>query len=278
MYTGGAEHSVLHLLYSRFVTMAFHDAGLLEFEEPFVKFRAHGLLIKEGAKMSKSKGNVVNPDEYIKNFGADALRMYLMFLAPFEQGGDFRDAGMLGITRFLERAWKFFETDSEEKPNGGVREAAQKTLHKTIKKVTEDIETLHYNTAISALMICLNAFEDAKGGLDESDRRAFLKLLAPFAPYMAEELWQKEAAGSEFRSIHKEAWPIADMSQLAEESFELVIQINGRHRGTIVVPMGISEKDATDTVIKNGKFATHFSGKVPKKTIFVPNRLINFVL
>lgn len=278
MYTGGAEHSVLHLLYSRFVTMAFHDAGLLEFEEPFVKFRAHGLLIKEGAKMSKSKGNVVNPDEYIQNFGADTLRMYLMFLAPFEQGGDFRDAGMLGITRFLERVWKFFEKNKESKPDTGQQEIVRKALHKTIKKVTDDIESLHYNTAISALMICLNAFEEYPESVGEDEKKSFLKLLAPFAPHITEELWQRSTASDDFASIHREAWPIADEAYLTETTFELVVQINGKHRGTLVVPVAITEKDATDTVMKDAKLAAHFSGKAAKKVIFVPGRLINFVL
>jgi leucyl-tRNA synthetase len=170
-YIGGAEHSVLHLLYSRFVTMAFHDMGLLDFDEPFTKFVAHGLITKDGAKMSKSKGNVVNPDEYIKKFGADTLRMYLMFLAPFEQGGDFRDSGILGIERFLNRVWRLAEElrnrNSESSVQGGFafggrtqdresnsrkKEGAtdlETLIHKTIKKVTEDIEHLHYNTAIA---------------------------------------------------------------------------------------------------------------------------------
>lgn len=278
MYTGGAEHSVLHLLYSRFVTMVFHEAGLTGFEEPFAKFRAHGLLIKEGAKMSKSKGNVVNPDEYIQNFGADTLRMYLMFLAPFEQGGDFRDAGMFGITRFLERVWKFFEKNREEKTNEGKREAVRKTLHKTIKKVTEDIEALHYNTAISALMICLSAFEEHLEGVSDAEKKQFLKLLAPFAPHITEELWQKESFKEEFRSIHREGWPVADATYLAETTFELVVQFDGKHRGTLTVPVGTGEKDATDAVMKEAKLFAYFSGKTVRKVIFVPGRLINFVL
>ncbi len=182
LYTGGAEHAVLHLLYVRFMAMALHDWGLVKFEEPFKKFRAHGLLIKDGAKMSKSKGNVINPDEYINNFGADTLRMYLMFLAPFEQGGDFRDSGVLGIERFLKRVWLYAEKPNEKK-------GAISLLHKTIKKVSEDIENLHYNTAVSALMIVLRSFED-EGGMKE-DFKSFLKLLSPFAPHMTEEIWRE---------------------------------------------------------------------------------------
>ena len=158
MYIGGAEHAVLHLLYSRFTAMAFYDWGLVNFEEPFKKFRAHGLLVKEGAKMSKSKGNVVNPDEYIKKFGADVLRMYLMFLAPFEQGGDFRDAGIMGIKRFLRRVNKLV-SNSTYQAVSSKNSKLERLLHQTIKKITHDIENLHFNTAISSLMILFNEME-----------------------------------------------------------------------------------------------------------------------
>src|SRR3989338_5549182 len=204
MYIGGAEHSVLHLLYSRFLTMAFHDWGLLDFEEPFSTFRAHGLLIKDGAKMSKSRGNVVNPDEYIRAYGADALRMYLMFLGPFEQGGDFRDTGIRGVTRFLERVWRFAQDQSSKIPNSKLqntnkfqipnhksqaRDDAERLMNQTIKKVTEDIEGLRYNTAISALMMLLNNFEAEPEAISKKHISVFLRLLAPFAPHISEELW-----------------------------------------------------------------------------------------
>ena len=166
--------------------MALHDWGFMDFEEPFKKFRAHGLIIKDGAKMSKSKGNVVNPDEYIANFGADTLRMYLMFLAPFEQGGDFRDSGVLGIERFLKRVWNL--ADNIVPVKTGTQDGKKNLLHKTIKKVTEDIENLHYNTAISALMILLNGFDDEA---TKDDFEVFLKLLAPFAPHITEEIWRE---------------------------------------------------------------------------------------
>jgi leucyl-tRNA synthetase len=182
MYIGGAEHSVLHLLYVRFITMALKDAGVVAFEEPITRFRAHGLLIKDGAKMSKSKGNVINPDDYIKRFGADAFRTYLMFLAPFEDGGDFRDEGLLGPVRFLERVWKFGDIVKNQKSK--IEEKGlEKNLHKTIQKVTEDIENLRYNTALSALMILLNDFEKEKQ-IPEEYFRVFIKLLAPFAPFI----------------------------------------------------------------------------------------------
>ncbi|HXF44165.1 MAG TPA: class I tRNA ligase family protein [Candidatus Paceibacterota bacterium] len=278
LYTGGAEHSVLHLLYVRFIALALHDEGLLDFGpsdapkgEPFPKFRAHGLLIKEGAKMSKSKGNVVNPDEYIKRFGADTLRMYLMFLAPFEYGGDFRDAGILGISRFLERVWKLFSNKRQETKN--IDKGLERKIHQTIKKVTEDIESLHYNTAISALMILLNEMEKQKS-TSRASLTVFLKLLAPFAPHIAEELWEKFGNKS---SIHKEKWPDYDSKLINEETIDLVIQVNGKHRATISVSRGLSEKEAVKLVLGDKKVKEALGKAKIRKTVFVKNRLINFV-
>src|SRR5262249_35839210 len=149
MYIGGNEHAVLHLMYARFITMALHDIGVLHFEEPFKKFRAHGLIIKDGAKMSKSRGNVVNPDRYLEQHGADIFRMYMMFLGPYEDGGDFRDEGIAGVRRFLEGVWRLVR-----EPRAGVTagDALRRATHRAIKKIGEDIANLHYNTAIAALM------------------------------------------------------------------------------------------------------------------------------
>jgi leucyl-tRNA synthetase len=269
MYIGGAEHSVLHLLYVRFVAMALHDAGLLDFEEPFPKFRAHGLLIKDGAKMSKSKGNVINPDEYVTRFGADTLRMYLMFLAPFEQGGDFRDAGILGIVRFLERAWKVFhKKEIKEK----ISESLDVSMHKAIKKVTEDIESLHYNTAISALMVFLNDIE-ADGEMSQEVRETFLKLIAPFAPHIAEELWHE----FENNSVHTSSWPTYDASKLHEGTVSIVIQVNGKLRGTITIARDASEDVVEKIARADERISEYLKGNIVKK-IFVPNRLMNFVV
>ncbi len=271
MYIGGAEHSVLHLLYSRFLTMAFNDWGLIDFEEPFTKFRAHGLLIKEGAKMSKSKGNVINPDDYVKNFGADILRMYLMFLAPFEQGGDFRDSGILGIKRFLERIYKLCQLPDVKCEKN---DKLEKLLHKTVKKVTEDIETLSYNTAISALMILFNEMESFKCTNGEI-KKIFLKLLAPFAPHITEEFWH--SLGNK-KSIHLEKWPKYDPKLIKEDNFELIIQINGRVRDKILVPAEISQKEAENIAFASEKIKVWLKEGKVKKIIFVPNKLINMVL
>ncbi len=277
MYIGGAEHSVLHLLYVRFVALALRDMKLLNFPsktgEPFPLFRAHGLLIKDGAKMSKSKGNVINPDEYIKEFGADAFRTYLMFLAPFEQGGDFRDQGILGITRFLDRIWKFQEGlkgkfAKKESPS------IEQFLHYTVKKVTEDIESLHYNTAISALMILFNKFEEA-GSVTKGQYKTFVCLIAPFAPYLSEELWGRIG---EKKSIHRSPWPRYNPRLVVAETFPLVVQINGKHRATVEAERGLSEEKARTLALSHPMVHKAVEGKTPKRVIYVKDRLINFVI
>ena len=273
IYIGGVEHSVLHLLYVRFVAMALHDAGLISFEEPFPKFRAHGLIIKDGAKMSKSKGNVVNPDEYIKNFGADALRMYLMFLGPFEDGGDFGDTGIQGITRFLNRVWAFSKKTKFNKNGNGTVERA---LHRTIKKVTEDIENLGYNTAISALMILLHDFEDNAASVSRAQFGIFLELLAPFAPHITEELWDTlvDAKGS----VHTAPWPKYDAGLMAENFVDLVVQVNGKFRMVIRARRGVSQNEAERLALAEPRLRVVLDNKRFKRVIFVRDRLINFVI
>ncbi len=276
MYIGGAEHAVLHLLYVRFLSMVLHDLKIVDFArssggEPITHFRAHGLLIKDGAKMSKSKGNVINPDEYIKVYGIDAFRMYLMFLGPFSEGGNFRDTGIRGTVRFLARAWDFAGTMFAGEASAEVKTA----LHKTIKKVTEDIESLQYNTAISAIMVLLNTFEKFSESVDKKSFRIFLQLLAPFAPFITEELF--EAHGGK-DSIHVAMWPQYDESLIHESRFTLVIQINGKLRDSIEVPVEIAEEEARCLALERPKVQAQLGDKHPTKIIFVPERLINFVV
>ncbi|MEK7075045.1 MAG: class I tRNA ligase family protein, partial [Patescibacteria group bacterium] len=292
MYIGGKEHSVLHLLYVRFVAFAFHDWKMIPFSEPFKKFRSHGLVTKDGAKMSKSKGNVVNPDDYIAAYGADAMRMYLAFMAPLDQGGDFRDAGIVGITRFLERTQCLVEeynvpiNDLLKINYKFHREKIVKIIHKTIKKVTEDIENLQYNTAIAALMILLNEFEEQQGTVNDKyivkkeDIRIFLKLLAPFAPHIVEELWQTHgfSQSKKFASIHREPWPMYQKKFLREKSQEFVVQINGKVRDTFMADVDITEKEAIELTRKREKVMMFLAGREPKKVIFVPGKLINIVI
>jgi len=268
---------VLHLLYVRFIAMALHDAGYLDFEEPFPKFRAHGLLIKDGSKMSKSKGNVINPDDYVKNFGADAFRTYLMFLAPFEYGGDFRDQGILGITRFLDRVWKmgisseFAEEREEEKD-------LEILVHQTVKKVTHDIEALQYNTAISAMMILLNEFEKQKK-VSREHFKTLLLLLAPFAPFMTEELWQHVSlSNGKQSSIHRAQWPEYDPKKLEKDSFLIAVQINGKVRAEFEISKSMDPKEIEAMACALPQIGKFLDGKDIKKIIHVPGRLLNIVL
>ena len=275
MYIGGAEHSVLHLLYTRFITMVFRDMGLVEFDEPFKKFRAHGLIIKGGAKMSKSKGNIVNPDDYITRFGADVLRTYLMFLSPFEQGGDFRDEGIAGIVRFLEILWKFA---SKRQGPTLMKQANQGptltiSLHKTIKKVTEDIENLHYNTAISALMILLNAMEKEEA-MSREVLEIFIKMLNPFAPHLCHEIW--ETLGNK-TILDTETWPEFDEMKLIQETATMAVQVNGKTRATVVVQRGVSEAEVKEIALSDITVSKWVGEKSIKRTIYVKDRLINFL-
>ncbi|MDA1334505.1 MAG: leucine--tRNA ligase [bacterium] len=279
MYIGGAEHSVLHLLYVRFISIALHDIGKVSFAkdmggEPITSFRAHGLITKDGAKMSKSKGNVIDPDEYMKAYGIDAMRMYLAFLAPLTQGGDFNDAGIKGLTRFLERVWEFYNsrTNGTYKPKENSKEDIKKITHKTIKKVSEDIEKLQYNTAISALMVMLSQMESET---DDFADVSFLFMLAPFAPHITEEIF--EMRGSK-ESLHTQKWPEYDAKYLVDDSFNLVVQINGKLRATVEVPFDITEEDAKKIALEQENVETHLGGKEPKKVIYVKGRLVSIVV
>jgi len=261
MYTGGAEHSVLHLMYSRFVAMALHDWGLLDFDEPFTRFYAHGLVIKDGAKMSKSRGNVVTPDEYIKLYGADALRLYLMFMGPFDQGGDFRDSAMEGMSRWVGRGWRMETTG---KPS--------RSIHKLVKKVTDDMEKRRYNTAIAAMMEFTN-----QGSVSKEDFKTFILLLAPFAPHLTEELWER--AGGAF-SVHQQSWPTFDPRKIIDKEVQIVIQVNGRLRDALSVTneQSTDQKYIEASAKKSEKAQKFLEGKTVKKTVFVPGKLINFVV
>jgi leucyl-tRNA synthetase len=302
MYIGGAEHTVLHLMYSRFVTMAFKDFGLIEFEEPYKKFYAHGLITKDGAKMSKSKGNVIIPDEYIEAYGADTLRMYLMFLGPFGQGGDFSDAGIEGVARFLKKVWSQPLTSESSS-----REVVT-ALHRLIKKVGEDIEQLKFNTAIAAMMGFINQVQSSKFKIQSEDWGVFLRLLAPFAPHLTEELWQRhvvrerpcrcrncrsldaravdasevasKGSSPELRtrqcSIHLQPWPQYDKDLLREDEITIVIQIDGKLRDRIRVGKNVEKNELVKEARRRPKIKKHLADKNIKKTYVVPGKLINF--
>jgi leucyl-tRNA synthetase len=270
MYIGGNEHAVLHLLYTRFITMVLHDMGYLEFAEPFEKFRAHGLIIREGAKMSKTKGNVINPDEYIERWGADALRTYLMFLGPFEEGGDYRDAGISGVRRFLERLWV---SAQEARSDGAPDEGVLRKLHQTIKRVGEDISRLSYNTAIAAMMEYMNTLRADERTPHRVEVEPLVVLVAPFAPHIAEELWERFGHRE---SVFAAGWPAYDPARIAEEEIDLVVQVNGKTRGKVRVPVDVAQDAALAAALGSPAIAKFVTG-APKKVIFVPKRLLNIV-
>ena len=322
MYIGGAEHSVLHLLYTRFLTMVFHDLKLVDFDEPFPKFYAHGLLIKEGAKMSKSRGNVVVPDEYIKKYGVDTLRTYLMFLGPFSQGGDFYDSSIGGVYRFLQRVYRFVQAQIEQfdklTANKNIASESEKNkiieakIHETIKKVTEDMEGLRFNTAIAALMELLNTFHDNQNSIKDIYLEQFLLMLAPFAPHLAEELWQEhrtlevrsgkwdfESLNSrnqnikkssskrshfvpqenQFVSIHTHPWPVYDPKLLERDEVTIVVSVDGKMRDIIrCQKLEVRSRKYVEKKAKESeKIKKHLEGKTVKKVVYVEGKLINFV-
>jgi leucyl-tRNA synthetase len=262
---------VLHLLYSRFICMALHDAGMLDFEEPFTRFRAHGLIIREGAKMSKSKGNVVNPDEYIEQWGADSFRTYLMFLGPFEEGGDFRDAGISGVKRFLDRLWASVRDCT---PEGTPDPEVLRKLHATIKKVGEDIPALSYNTAIAAMMEYMNTLRRGERTCHRDEVRQVVQMVSPFAPHVAEELWEMLGAT---RSVFDSGWPQYDPAMLESDTIELVVQVSGKTRGKLVVPKSITDAAALAAARAEPSIGKFITGE-PKKVILVPGRLLNVVV
>jgi leucyl-tRNA synthetase len=270
-YIGGNEHAVLHLLYCRFVTRALHDAGLVPFWSPFKRFRAHGLIIREGAKMSKSKGNVVNPDEYFESLGADAFRLYLMFIGPFEEGGDFRDAGASGTRRFLDRIWASVH---EARTDGAPDPDVLRKLHQTIRKVGDDIPKLSYNTAIAAMMEHLNVVRRGERTPHRDEVEPLVQLVAPFAPHIAEELWAHLGHAT---SVFDSRWPVYDPALVASETFELVVQVNGKTRGRVRVATDVTQDDALAAARADAAVAKFITG-APKKVILVPGRLLSIVV
>ena len=270
-YIGGNEHAVLHLLYSRFVTMVLHDAGFIDFDEPFTRFRAHGMIVREGAKMSKSRGNVVNPDDYINEWGADAFRTYLMFLGPYEEGGDFQDKGISGVKRFLDRLWRSVHDARRE---GALEPEVQRKLHQTIKKVGDDIPRLSYNTAIAAMMEYMNTMRSGERIPHVDDVRPLVQLVSPFAPHIAEELWSVLGnAGSVFDS----GWPTYDPALVVEDRIVMPVQVNGKTRGTIDVLKGVTQDEAVAAALAQPGIAKFVTGPT-KKFIFVPGRMLNIVV
>lgn len=271
-YNGGMEHTTLHLLYSRFWHKFLYDLGLVPTPEPYMKRTSHGLILaKGGGKMSKSKGNVVNPDDAVADYGADALRVFEMFMAPFDQPVAWNTDGLVGARRFLEKVWKLREKVSE---GAAGRNGLEVVLHRTIRKVSDDIEEMRFNTAISALMILGNAMEK-EPGVPRSAFQSFLILLSPFAPHIAEELWHD--LGND-RSIFLESWPQYDPEKAVETRAMIAVSVNGKVRDTISVPHDASEEELKSQALSSEKVRKYTEGKEPKKVVVVPGRIVNIVI
>jgi leucyl-tRNA synthetase len=255
--------------------MVLNDMGFLHFEEPFARFRAHGLIIREGAKMSKSRGNVVNPDEYMDEWGADAFRTYLMFLGPYEEGGDFRDKGISGVRRFLDRLWASVnEAAGGDEPAGAPDAAVMRKLHQTIRKVGDDLPRLSYNTAIAAMMEYMHTLRSGERTPRRAEEEPLVQLVAPFAPHVAEELWERLGHDG---SVLDAGWPAFDPAVAAEDTIELVVQVNGKLRGKVTVPRDVTQDSAYAAALADPPIAKFVTG-APKKVIFVPGRLLNIVV
>ena len=285
-YTGGAEHAVMHLLYARFWTKALRDMGLVEFDEPFLRLYNQGIILGEDhEKMSKSRGNVVNPDEYVGSMGADSVRCYLMFLGPWDQGGPWSTSGINGVARWLNRVWEICQHDPlelDDRPTDGqaVRDT-QRNLHQTIKKCYNDLDRFKFNTAIASLMELSNHLNRvwSEGSVDSATWRdcteKFLLMLAPFAPHLAEELWER--SGHPY-SIHSQMFPKWDEGLAAEEVITLVVQVNGRLRDKLQVPVDIAEEEAKRLALASAKVQTYINDKQIARTHYVPGRLVNVVV
>jgi leucyl-tRNA synthetase len=268
LYVGGAEHAVLHLLYARFWHMVLYDVGAIPKEcgdEPFVKLKNQGLILGEdGEKMSKSRGNVINPDPLIEKYGADSFRMYEMFMGPFEDAKPWSTNGLIGVRRFLDRVWRAHERVDNSKPSD--------RWHKYAKQITEGIENFRFNTCVSDLMKWVNEWGTTP--VAEEDFGTFLKLLSPFAPHVSEELWSQ--LGHK-KLLAEEKWPTYDPKKVKEETVTIAVQVMGKLRGTITVNSGADQKEVEKLAKIEPNVAKYLTGK-PKKVIFVKDRLINFVI
>ncbi len=289
MYIGGAEHAVMHLMYARYFCMFLHDIGLLAFEEPFPKLRHQGMITNRGAKISKSRGNVINADHILERYGSDTLRIYLMFMGSYEHGGDWDDSGINGVARFLARVYRLIVQNAR-----GIQDtlslsysdltskapALNHRLNSTIKRVTHDIDSLEFNTAVAALMELVN---DLYKAADDNDPpgdhyffsiRQLILLLAPMAPHLAEELWHVVGGKP---SVFNHHWPAWDESALLLDTITMVVQINGKLRGSFIVPKDVSEDDFINMAIHDEKISRHLNDKQIIKKIFIPGKLLNIV-
>ena len=273
-YVGGQDHATMHLFYARFVCMALFDNKLLNFEEPFTNLFHQGVITKDGAKMSKSKGNVVSPDPFIDNYGSDTFRMYLMFMGPYDEGGDWNDTGILGIHRFLKRVWRLCRGETDIKIAEDSNKEMSTLQHQTIKEVSKDLQDMRFNTAISRIMEYVNALYKAKE-VSKDLLESLILVLAPFAPHLSEELW--ESFGHK-RSIFEHKWPEWDEKVAKSQTVSVAVQIMGKLRGSFEIESGVTDDVLVDRALKLPNIKKHMEGKSLLKSIVIKDKLVNFVV
>ncbi|HKJ69900.1 MAG TPA: leucine--tRNA ligase [bacterium] len=275
-YVGGAEHATMHLLYARFVIKALHDKGLLDFDEPFTRLVHQGVITKDGAKMSKSRGNTVSPDEFIEQYGSDIFRMYLMFMGPYEEGGDWSDKGIVGIDRFVNRIWRLVQSFSEFTKETCEDDTLLHIMHSTIKQVREDTESFKFNTALSRIMEYVNTLYKAdETEIARENLETLVLLLAPFAPHFTEELWEMLGHSP---SIFEQRIPEYAEQYLQRSTVDMVVQVNGKVRDTFDIAADSSEEEIKQAAMSLEKIQNYIDGKDVVKTIVIPGRLINLVV
>ncbi len=279
IYQGGFEHTTLHLLYSRFIYRFLHDIKAVPTKEPYIKRRVHGIVLgPDGRKMSKSLGNVINPDQIVRKFGADTLRIYEAFMGPFDQTIAWSEEGVEGCFRFLKRVYLLA---NEKIYNDRTSKELLLNLHKTVKKVSLDIESFKFNTAIASMMEFVNSWQQDKNGLNKNDLKSFLLILAPFAPHIAEEIWQTNfSTANNFNSIHKQSWPEFDPELLEEDEVNIIVQVNGRVRDIITTQKSNIKNQISieEEARKSKKIQAYLQDRAVKKVIYVEGKIINFVI
>ena len=279
-YVGGAEHATRHLIYARFWHKFLFDKGFVSYDEPFNKLQTVGLIMAEdGKKMSKRYGNVVNPDDVVKEFGADAMRTYEMFMGPFEKSIAWNTNSIAGVSRFLERVYNLIEKVGLEEEINDSKEI-ERVINETIKKVGEDIEEFKFNTAIAQMMICLNSFEEETKKGNKISRNTFsnfIQILSPFAVHICEEIWQNVLGNDS--SIHASAWPAFDEAKIVKEEIEMSLQISGKFRGTFLVKNNVEDEELKQIIKDLDLYKKYVLNEIEiKKIIIVKNRLINIVI
>ncbi|MBQ2324357.1 MAG: class I tRNA ligase family protein, partial [Oscillospiraceae bacterium] len=274
-YNGGMEHTTLHLLYSRFWHKFLYDIGVVHTKEPYAKRTSHGMILGEGGeKMSKSRGNVVNPNDIVDQYGADTMRLHIMFIGDFEKAVSWSNEAVKGSKRFLDRCWNLMDLASDESE---VSEKNMATVHRTIKKVTSDIDELKMNTAIAALMAMVNEFY--ANGLSRGDLEVLMLLLSPFAPHMVEEMWELTGYAAKYGKMAMQmSWPQFDESKTVESNVEMAVQVKGKLRGTVTVPVDSDEATVLAAAKANERVAKSLEGMEIVKTILVKNKLINLIV